>query len=313
MIEAFIIFPIVLGILVYSAHRLLDSANAFGGAINVSPFIVGSFLVAFGTSLPEAAVALFSVFKGLDDVAVSLVVGSNIANIFLVTGIGAIIVRKITVTKNLIDIEIPLLLSTTALFILFAYDGSITFSESFLLLIAFIVYIFYIFKSEDNRSTVTTSRETLRGIWEIPKHISTILIYSVLIAVASHFVLSSTVSIASTFGVGEAIISITAIALGTSLPEIVVSISALIRKETEIVIGNVVGSNVFNVLFAIGIPGLFGTLILDPKTLLIGLPFLIVATLAFVISSISNKIHIWEGSIYLILYAGFIAKIIGVL
>ena len=309
-IAPFIVFPAALAALIVCAHYFLESVRKIGISLNIRPFIMGAFIVAFGTSFPEAMISLVSVTKGVIDVPVAQVVGSNIANILLVLGVAALFARRFDIGKSLIDVELPLIAAVTFIFILISFDGAVQLYEGLILLVGFIVYAVYVFRSEDNRMYPTTPKEQIKGLFRIPKDIAIFLGTAAVIAAASHFVVSSTQTIASIFSVPESIVAITALALGTSLPEMVVSIQAALRNEIELVVGNVVGSNIFNILFVIGSSALVSHLTIGAETLLMGIPVLIGATILFIISGISNRIHMWEGAFYVLSYVVFIGIIL---
>ena len=128
----------------------------------------------------------------------------------------------------------------------------------------------------------------------------------------SYLTIDSLQGVATSLGVSESLIAITALAFGTSLPELVVSIQAVIRKEIELVVGNVIGSNIFNILFVIGFSGVFAPLLVDSRTLTIGVPAMLIATFLFIISGISNRIHLWEGFVYMMIAVLFVFALIGI-
>ncbi|MCY4576812.1 MAG: calcium/sodium antiporter [Candidatus Kaiserbacteria bacterium] len=310
---AFILFPTALAVLIFSAHYFLDTVQKMGVSLGVRPFVMGSFIVAFGTSFPEVVISLLSVLQGIADVPVAQVVGSNIANILLVLGVAALLARKFVIGKNLVDVELPLIAAITALFVFVVFDGVVHTLEGVLLLIGFGIYAVYIFRSGDNRSYPTTMREQLRGLSQIPREIFIFIATALCIAVASHFVVTSTIAIASLLSVSEGVVAVTALALGTSLPELVVSVQAVLRNEIELVIGNVIGSNIFNILFVLGISALFSTLTVDVMLLSLGVPVLVGSTALLIVSGISNRMHVWEGLFYLLLYGAFVGSVIGLL
>ena len=310
---AFIIFPTALAVLIVATHYLLRSAGNLGVVLGISPFIVGAFIVALGTSLPEASVALFSAWHGLVGVPVAQTVGSNIANILLVLGISVLLVRNLSITRNLINVEIPLITAVTLLFVFVVFDGTVNAYEGVFLLLGLACYVVYVFYSEDNRSYPLSSEEKLQGLSFVPKWVGVFLAALIFIVFSSQYVIQSLETLAHSFSVPEEIIALTALALGTSLPEIVVSIQAALRNEIEVVVGNVIGSNIFNILLVIGLPALITTLTVDSTVLFIGVPALVGATILFVISGISNKIHLWEGLFYILLYMVLVGKIVGIL
>ena len=299
--------------LIVATEYFLRSAGHLGRTLGVSPFVVGALIIAFGTSLPEATIALFSVWNGVVDIPVAQTVGSNIANILLVLGVVAIIIRRLVITKNLADVELSLILAVTLLFVLVSFDRVISFTEGLFLVAGFICYIAYVFLADDHRNYPLTSEEQLKHLSFLPKNLGVFLVAIIVIAAAAHSTIIATQSIAFLFGVPEGLVAITALALGTSLPELVVSIQAALRKEVEIIVGNIIGSNIFNILFVVGIPALITDLTLDQNTLSIGIPALIGVTALFIVSSLSNRIHIWEGLFYVLLYLLLMVKLFGTL
>ena len=309
----FFLFCFSLGALILATNYLLRSAERLGIALNISPFVVGAVIVAFGTSLPEAAVALFSVFNGVVTIPVAQTVGSNIANTLLILGCVALLVRRLVITKNLIDVELSLIVAITLTFVFVVFDGTVYFYEGVFLLIGFICYLVYIFMSGDQRTFPLTSEERLQEISVVPKHLIIFIAMALVIAMSAHFTIVSTQMIASIFSIPEALVAITVLALGTSLPELIVSIQAALRKEIEVVIGNIIGSNTFNILFVVGLPALFSNLIVDEATLSIGVPALVGATVLFIVSTLSNRVHIWEGLFYILLYFLLMTHLFGIL
>lgn len=304
-----IVFIISLIVLVKGADWLINSSEKIGLALGLSPFIVGVTIVALGTSFPELVTSFFAVFKGVTDVVTANAVGSNITNILLVVGISAVIGKKLSVTKNLIDIDLPLLLIGTTIFLGMVYDGVITFGESLLMFITYIIYLFYIILHREKEDDLLEKEEK-----EIRPKISFKDIFFLIagiigLVLGAKYLIDSVVSLSEILNIGTGVIALTAVAVGTSLPELLVSAKAALQKKAEIALGNIFGSNLFNLFIVIGLPGLFSSLSVDNQTLTIGVPVMIISTLLFVISGISRKIHIWEGFFYLSFYVLFIAKL----
>ncbi len=312
VVLSFFVFPLSLIALIIGASYLLRGAQQLGIVIGISPFIVGAFIIAFGTSLPELAIAILSVIDGVNEVPVAQAIGSNVVNTLLVVAVAAIIARRIDVGKNLIDVEIPILVGVTILFVGMIYDGSISFLESIILLIVFLLYLLYLFSEKDNRSYPEDSDSMLRRLSEAPKDFFFVVFGLITITVAANLIIESMVSIAQFFEVNEGLVAATVLSLGTSLPELVVTIQGALKKQVELVIGSIIGSNIFNILATVGIPGLVGTLTIDHQSFVVGVPALIAVTLLFAITTISNRIHLWEGFLYLALYVLFIIKMLGI-
>jgi cation:H+ antiporter len=327
-----LIFILSLVLLVKSADWFVESSEKIGLALKISPFIIGVTIVAIGTSFPELASSIAAVLKGASEIVTANVIGSNIANILLIVGISAIAARTLIVKRSLIDLDAPLLATATGLFIFIMWDKEIVFGEGILLLLAFIVYLLYTIFQRREEVLTPELIEVLPGGMEIkvlPSRVERrrkeikekpsklnfrIFLFLILgitgLAIGANYTIESVLKISDFLKISTALIAITAIAVGTSLPELAVSVQAALKKKHEIVLGNIFGSNVFNILIVAGIPALIKPLAIDNLTFLIGLPFLVIATLLFVITGISRRIHIWEGAMYLLIYILFIVKLL---
>lgn len=308
-----LIFILALFVLIKGSDWFLSSAEKIGYKIGLSPFVIGVVIVGIGTSLPELISSLFAVFAGTTEIVVANTIGSNIANILLVIGLSALVGKKLQASKDLIDLELPLLASSTAVFGIIAWDKIISFPEALILVAGFVLYMAYIIttpeddkiKTESVSAQKTPRKKTVISIRDI-----IVLIIGVAgLVFGAQYLIESVISLSTLLGLGAGVISITAVAVGTSLPELLVSIKAARQGKSEVALGNIFGSNAFNILLVVGFPGLFSTIKLDDPTFYIGLPFLFIATFLFIISGISRKIHSWEGGLYLALYILFIAKL----
>lgn len=321
-----IVFVISLTILVKGADWLLESAEKIGLSMGLSPFVVGVIIVGVGTSFPELISSLAAVIKGVGEVVVANAVGSNIANILLIVGISAILGRRLVVTKSLIDLDLPLLSISTVLLLGIVWDKEVSFVEALLLLTTYIIYLLYtLLYIDDGESKELTemlpsrkerreqsikdasggaAREKVGG-----RDMLFLVLGAVGLVVGAKYLIDAVVALSAILNIGAGVIAITAVALGTSLPELLVSAKAAMKKKSEIALGNIFGSNVFNMLVVVGLPGLFGRLPLEEQTFAIGVPAMALATLLFVISGISRRIHLWEGAFYISLYVLFIGKL----
>lgn len=301
-----IIFIISLVFLVKSADWLLESAEKIGFSFGMSPFLIGITIVGVGTSMPELVSSLFAVFGNVTEIVVANALGSNVANILIIVSLSVLVARNLTVSKNLIDLDIPILIASTALFYLAAYDGKITLIEALLLIASYVSYIlFTIFIKETHEQAEDLSHlEKAKN-----KDYLWLIISLILISVSANYLIDAVVAISDILKIAPAIISITAVAVGTSLPELFVSVKAAKAGKSEVALGNIFGSNVFNILMVVGIPALFADLNIDEKTMSIGLPMLILTTIVFAFSGISKKIHMQEAVFYLIIYLLFMGKL----
>ena len=321
------VFIISLLALVKGSDWLVKSAEKIGLAVGLSPFIVGVTIVGIGTSFPELISSLVAVLKGVPEVVAANVIGSNIANILLIVGVSAVIGRRLVVTKSLIDLDLPLLAIGTVLLLGIVWDKQITLGESLLMLATYIVYLLYTVLHKDTEDTpevseVLPSRQERRKQiiihYQKEKFVRPKLVFKDFVlliigflglAFGAEYLIDSLVQLSTILNVATGVITITAVAIGTSLPELFVSAKAAFQKKSEIALGNIFGSNVFNALVVIGLPGLFGILPLDNQTFTVGVPTMALATLLFVISGISRRIHVWEGAFYLSVYILFLAKL----
>ena len=323
------VFLVALVVLVKGADWFVESSEVLGLAAGLSPFIVGVTIVAIGTSLPELLTSIFAVFNNATEIAAANAVGSNIANILLILGLSAIFAGKLVITRSLIDIDLPIFFIVSILFFGVAMDGDITWKEAIVLLLAYIVYFVYSSlqregKEESREVSILPSRdvrrqqeEEKRGLKEKPRISWKVMTFFVLGIVGLYFgskyVVDATLKISEIASIAPAMVAITAVAIGTSLPELTVSIQAARKGKHEIAIGNVFGSNIFNILVVVGLPALIKNLTIDVNTLPLGIPVMVLASLFFVISGISQRIHKWEGAMYLIFYLFFIGKLFNLL
>ncbi|MCR4322580.1 MAG: calcium/sodium antiporter [Candidatus Azambacteria bacterium] len=321
-----IVFIVSLVALVKGSDWLIAGAEKIGLSFGLSPFIVGVTIIGFGTSFPELISSLVAVFKGATEVVAANAIGSNIANILLIVGLSAIISRRIVVTKSLIDIDLPLLATSTVLFLGVVWDKQITFGESLLMLIAYAVYLLYTVLHKDTGDMKYVSELLLlrqEGVGHIATHKDEefvrpkitakdfifVIIGIISLIIGAKYLVDALLNLSALLHIATGVIAITAVAIGTSLPELLVSVKAALLKKSEIALGNIFGSNVFNLLVVVGLPGLFSTLTVDSQTFTIGVPTLALATFLFIISGISRRIHVWEGTFFIAIYVLFIAKL----
>ncbi|NCU41990.1 MAG: calcium/sodium antiporter [Candidatus Moranbacteria bacterium] len=301
-----VVFVIALIVLVKGADWLIESSEKIGLAFGLSPFIVGVTIVGIGTSFPELISSIVAIFQGVPEVVVANAVGSNIANILLVIGASAVIGRQLLVSKDLIDLDLPLLACATVLLLGVLWDAQITVGESILMLFTYGGYFLYTLfsKNKDDENEKKIKKPKL-----VPKDFIFLVLGIFGLVVGAKYLIDALVELSTILNIATGVIAITAVAIGTSLPELLVSAKAALRGKSEVALGNIFGSNVFNALVVVGLPGLFTTLPVDEKTFLIGVPTMAIATLLFVISGISKKIYIWEGFFFLSIYVLFIAKL----
>ncbi len=296
--------------LVYSADKFTESAEKIGIALGLSSFIVGATIVSIGSSMPEIATSLMAVFSG-DPNALNFpienIIGSNIANCLLVGGVAAIAVGTLKVKERLIDVDLPFFFISSSLFLLFIIDGAFDWKEgivSMLLLILFITYT--ISESDDEEKKEKKERIT-------PGTLAWLVTSIVGIYFSSDYTIESIQHISALLNIESAVLTMIVVAIGTSLPELVVSVRAALAGKHSVALGNIFGSNTFNVLAVAGIPSFFGTLTVSETAAKIGIPFFIVASLGFIFTTTDDKIKKWEGFALLVIYIAFCGKLVGVL
>jgi len=242
--------------LIGGAELLVRGASKIAASVGISSLVIGLTVVAFGTSAPELVVSLTSAFEGKANIALGNVLGSNIFNVLFILGLSAII-TPLVVARQLIRLDVPVMIFVSLLVLLFSWDGTLEWWEGLILVLIGVSYIIWMIRQsrKEEKSVLATAENES----EIPQK-SNMLLQLVLILIGlgllifgSRFLVESAVFFATQMGVSDLIIGLTIIAAGTSLPEVATSILASIRGERDIAVGNVVGSNIFNMLFILGI------------------------------------------------------------
>ncbi len=240
-----------LAALIIGADLLVRGASRLAFSLGVSKLVIGLTVIAFGTSAPELAISIQSGLEGKPDLLLGNIVGSNITNILLILGISALIL-PITVHPRLIRLDVPIMLLLTLLLLFFVWNGSISVFESFVLVTLLTAYLIYLARNSGSAvpREINTARRS-KGVQFLFIGIGLVLLIS-----GARLVVSSAVELAEWFGISELIIGLTIVAFGTSLPEVTTAVVAAVRKERELLISGVIGSNILNILAVLGITGL---------------------------------------------------------
>ena len=255
---SFILLIIGFFLLIKGADLFVDGAASIARKFNIPSMVIGLTIVAMGTSAPEAAVSITSSLAGQNDMSVANVVGSNFFNILMVLGVSAIL-AKLPVQKNTVKKDTPFLLIVSGLLLLFAIDKHISRIEGIVFLVVFAYFLYTTIKSAKNTPESISNDEVAASEDEVPEEMPMFktIILSIIgivgIVLGGDMVVDSATSIATQFGMSANLVGLTIVAVGTSLPEFVTSIVAIKKGETEIAIGNVIGSNVFNILLVLGL------------------------------------------------------------
>lgn len=312
MILQIILLIIGFIILIKGADIFVDGASSVAGNFKVSKMLIGLTIVAFGTSAPEFAVSVKAIISNNHDIVLGNVIGSNILNILLILGVSALF-HSLSVKDNTVRKEIPILLLITTLFGVLLSDklydhdltNAFTRSDGVVITLFFLVFIYYLISIMHNKIDNEKDEKYMPLLKSFIYTIGGI----VLIVLGSNFVVDSSSKIASFLGVSEKLISLTIIALGTSLPELVTSVTATKKGEYDIAIGNVIGSNIFNIGIVIGLPiTIFGGINQINFNLIDVVAMIISSFLLFILASNDKKITKNEGLMFLflfIVYYGF--------
>lgn len=308
------IILIILGfiLLIKGADLLVEGASNTAKKFHIPEIIIGLTIVSIGTSLPELFVSIKSAIDGHSDMAIGNVIGSNIANLLLILGMSTII-KSISFKKETRLIEMPICLAVSIIFMLLCNFGqNITRVESIILIVLFVLFIAYTivmafkgeqFDKEDNEETVDN-----KATGSVIKNIIYIILGIALLKVGGDLTVDNAVNVANFFNLSEKIISVTILAVGTSLPELVTSVSAAIKGKSDIAIGNILGSNIFNMLLIIGVSALIKPIVYN-VSYNVDMIFLIVGTLILALFPVippKNKMTRGNGIIYVLLYMGYL-------
>ncbi len=249
--------------LIKGADWFVDGASGIAEKFGVPQLVVGLTIVAMGTSAPEAAVSISAALKGNAAITIGNVVGSNILNILIILGITSVIV-SVAVANSTIKYEIPYMLLITVLLIVLGMTGNeIVFWEGIVLWVAFIAYLIYLFRmAKKNKEEVSEEEGKNKPIWLL---LLLTVIGLVLIVAGSNVTVDAATNIAKALNVSERFIGLTIVALGTSLPELCTSVVAARKGKADIAIGNIVGSNIFNILFVVGTTALITPVLFESK------------------------------------------------
>jgi cation:H+ antiporter len=248
----FIVFIAAMSALIYGADFIIKESERIAFHFNISHFVIGATLVAFGTSLPEMAASMMASYNNKSDMAIANVVGSVTFNITLVLGIVFFIAKKMMPERNLFALDSAWIIMPPMILLLMAYDGTISRIDGMLFALMMVAYLFFLFTSDKEDLVAEIDEDLEREKFNWPKSIVLLLIGFVLTIGGAHFVVESGSNIARMFDVSEWVIGLVLIALGTSLPELVVSLVAVKKGHADMSVGNIIGSNVANFSMVLG-------------------------------------------------------------
>ena len=290
--------------LIKGSDFFVDGSSNIASILKIPTLIVGLTIVAFGTSAPEAAVSITSSLSGSNALALSNVIGSNLFNMLLIIGLCALL-NELKITKQVLNVDLPFLVLMTGVltaFILFGWK--ITRIEGIILLVLIISYIIYLIydarKSKESQIVEKPKMSLSRSIIYIVCGVAGIII-------GADFVVDSASYIAIAFGMSETLVGLTIVAMGTSLPELVTSLTALRKGENQLIIGNVIGSNIFNISFVLGASSTISPIVINPNMCADIILMLGVTILFFIFGKTQDKYDKKEGFILMALYIAYMA------
>lgn len=294
--------------LIKGSDWFVDGSSSIAAKFGIPQLIIGLTIVAMGTSSPEAAVSITAALEGNADITVGNIYGSNILNIFIILGLSAAIV-PIAISPSTIRYETPFLIGISILMVLLGLDGSLNLIDGLIFIAFLILYIVYLIKMAKKGDSDKKEEETQKEI-SIPKSIVFAVIGLALIILGSNLTVDAATKIAQSIGISERFIGLTVVALGTSLPELFTSVSAARKGNADIAIGNVVGSNLFNILFVIGLSAVITPVPFASNFIFDAVVSIIAAILLFIFCINDKYLRRWEGIVLLACYAVYFILIL---
>lgn len=301
----FVWLLISLVILYFGAEWLVGGASSLAARLRISPLIIGLTIVSMGTSAPELVVSIKAAMAGQSALSIGNVLGSNLFNTALILGVSALII-PLTVKRQLLKVDVPVMVGATLLFLIMFLDGKLSFTESIILVGLFISYMAYLLiVSLKNKETNDNNDIIIRIYKHWAIDVSLIGLGLVGLIYGSDLLVDNAIVIAKNLGMSEAMIGLTIVAAGTSIPELATSIVAALKRQTDIAIGNVVGSNTFNLLLILGTAGAIHPIETPDINITDSLFLLGTGLLLWLFMKTSTKLGRFQGLIFLLAYIGY--------
>jgi cation:H+ antiporter len=312
-----LLFLVGLTALVVGAEWLVRGASRLAASVGVSPLVIGLTVVAFGTSSPELAVSVQAAWTGQADLAVGNVVGSNLFNVLFILGISAVI-TPLAVAYQLLRLDVPVMIAVSVLTLVLGWDGAISRLDGGMFVAGLLIYISWLIRSSRKevaakRAATPSETQATVSAGRVVMDLALILVGLGLLVLGSRWLVQGAVAIATALGVSQLVIGLTVIAAGTSLPEVAASIAAAVRGERDIAVGNVVGSNIFNILAVLGLSSLVttGGVQVSAAALQFDIPVMIATAVACLpIFYTGGTISRWEGVLFLAYYGIYMTYLI---
>lgn len=315
--ENFLMIAAGLAGLFFGGEWLVKGSSRLARSFGISALIIGLTIVAIGTSMPELIVSTDAALRGSSDISVGNVIGSNIANIGLILGIAGLI-SPMVVKTSLVRREIPIMVGVTLLLLLLVGDGTISQGDGLLLLVGMVAFISLLIYAEQRASTAEQALEA--GVEaelereidgevtpkQRPREALRVVLGIALLVVGARLTVDGAVALARGIGVSELVIGITLVAVGTSLPELATSVVAAFRREADISIGNVVGSNIANILLILGVTSVISPVSVAPQIIRLDIWVALGFALVLFPFALNQKLTRWEAGVLLAVYVGYI-------
>lgn len=302
LITDIIFFSLGLIVLLKGASVFTENASKIAKNLGVSEIVIGLTLVAFTTSLPELAVSVFSVFREVPGLAMGNIIGSNIANIGLVLGLAALLTKGIPVQRSELKQGYIMLLVTFAS-VLLIIDG-LTPVKGAILIGGLLLYVYYLSREKDFKQNMV---KKIVEKTNLPKGIAFSVIGGAGVLIGAELMVNASTSMAATFSISETVIGLTIVAIGTSLPELATSITAAAKRLEGMALGNIIGSNIFNLMMVMGASAVVGSIAVESSLLLYSIPMMLVLSFLLIIfMKVKNKLGRMDGAALLLIYAFFI-------
>ena len=299
------IFVVSLGSLVWASGIFVAAAERIGLGLRMSPFVVGALVMGIGTSLPELVSSVYAALAGETEIVVGNVLGSNITNILLVLGIAGLIAGTARLKQDLLHIDLPMVLGSAVLLSFLIVDGEFTRMDAVLCLVGAGIYVYSTLAADGSKAPAgahPAGRPAIRTWLRLLGALG-------LVVVGAKYTVDAAVVLATALGIGTEVIALSAVAFGTSLPEIMVAITAARQGKIELVVGNILGSNVFNAFAVMGVPGLITPLMVPHDVVTFSMPVMIAVTVLYVLVTVDAKVNRFEAALLLLFYAYFIGHL----
>ena len=310
----FVLLIVGMVLLIKGADFFVDGSSKIAKALHIPSLIIGLTLVSMGTSAPEASVSINAAINDLNDLSIGNVVGSNIFNTLLILGLSALF-TPLLIKDDMKKYDIPIMIGLYLVLILFSFvisPLSVDIFESIILLVLFIGYILFLIYRAKKENKEKSEEEKEEPVTKGKLVLSIVLAILGLAAIifGGDLVVDSASNIATKLGMSEALVGLTIVAVGTSLPELVTSVVASLKKENDIAIGNVIGSNIFNDVFILGLSSTISSLVVNPAVLLDMIVMLVSGVIVIILALCSKNINKWQGIMMFMLYVGYLTYII---